>query len=94
VLRRSGATPARAVSYDRFGHPKVMRAARKPGVHRATWCQEVMESAACALEVEGTLRGVEGGKGHRYTRVVALAQDRDKWKKWVDKWRKSQDWVE
>jgi len=92
VLRRAGSDPARAVAYDRFGHPKELRATRRAGVERQKWTREVMDRAASALEEEGLLAAAEGGRGHRYTRVAALAQDREAWKKWIKRWSKKYDW--
>jgi len=92
LLRQEGSEPTRAVAYDRFGHPKTLRSTPKAGIQRLKWTKEVMEGAANALEQEGLLQAAEGGKGHRFVRVAALAQNREGWSRWVKKWAKRFDW--
>ena len=96
VLRREGADPMRAATYDRFGQPKTLAGVNRHGRMRMCWAPEVIESAAQELRNQGTLRpdsyDINGGPGHPYSKVTQLAQDRQAWKAWVDRWYNNQGW--
>jgi len=91
VLRQGGGEPAKAVAYDRFGFPRTLRATRKSGDQRLKCSQEVISKAAGVLEAEGILSTVSEGRGHRFSRVAALAQDREEWMEWIKCWLKKFD---
>jgi len=89
ALRADGGTPARAVAFDRFGFPRELRSTRKAGDQRLKWSKVVLAAACSAIEGEGALRGASP-RGHRFTKVAALAQDRQQWRKWIKAWLKKQ----
>jgi len=91
VLRRPTSDPARAVAFDRFANPRVIRAQKKPGDQRLKWTTEVLRAIEEVLEAEGLLQVINGGKGSREARTAQLAQDRQAWAKWIKRWAKKMD---
>ena len=93
VLRRDGADTMRAVTYDRFGQPKVLSGGARIGVARKSWAVEVMKGATDILRSQGRLsRAGAAPTGHEYAQVTALAQHREAWSSWVDQWFRELDW--
>jgi len=92
VLRRHGADPLRAVSYDRFACPKELRAKRKAGDQRLKWTVEMVKQVEEALTHLGIMAAWSGEKGNVHGKIAALAQDRLSWNRWCDRWIKTQDW--
>jgi len=91
ILRRDGGDVPKAVSFDRFGHPRTLPAKKKPGDQKFKWNREVMKEAISIIDTQGILRQVNEGKGTPESRVAALAQDRSAWKKWIERWVREQD---
>ena len=89
-MRRDGADPSRAVSYDRFATPRVLRSKRKAGDQRLKWNVEMIEQVEVALREAGLYYEQGVSDANRYSRIPALAQDRLAWKKWVRDWLERQ----
>ena len=62
------------------------------GRARLSWTEQVMESAVGEVRRQGLMQPVRGVEGNPNYRIVALAQDRAAWVKWVDNLRKATGW--
>ena len=83
----------RAATFDRLAQPKALSGVNRWGGRRLGWAEEVMGRAKTALRQQGLINNAGAGpQGHVNARIWNIAQNRESWAGWINRWYKQCDW--
>eukprot|EP00969_Alexandrium_andersonii_P183100 8090266-Alexandrium_andersonii.AAC.1 len=73
------------MAFDRFLKPRILGGPRRRGAPRAKWASEVLQYALSHMSDHVWFKSLYEETHREHQALVALAQDRNKWKK-VSQW--------